>query len=50
MFGIILKDPLHDLAINLIIVLGKFFIHKNKFLKSRPNFYIFHKELCLYFS
>ena len=49
-FGTIVKDPVHDLAINSIIILGKFFIHKNRFLKSRPNFYVFHKELCLYFS
>ena len=50
LFGIFVKDPTHDLAINTIIILGKFFIHKNRFMKLKPNCYVFHKELCHYFS
>ena len=38
------------MAINTIIILAKFFIHKNKFKKSKPIFYVFHKELSQYFS
>ncbi len=49
LFGLFLKDETHDLAINTIIILGKFFLHKNRFLKILPNFYVFHKELCHYF-
>ena len=26
------------------------FIHKNRCMKSKPNFYVFHKELCHYVS
>lgn len=42
-FGI-MKDETHDLAINTIIILGKFFLHKNRFLKTLPNFYLFHTK------
>ncbi len=44
--GLFLKDETHGLAINTIIILGKLFMHKNRFLKILPNFYAFHKELC----
>ncbi len=46
LFGLFLKDETHDLAINTIIILGKFFLHKNRFLKILPNFYIYHKEIA----
>ncbi len=39
----------HDFAINTIIILGKFFLHKKRFLKIIPHFYVFHKELCHHF-
>ena len=50
LYGVCVQDSSHDLVINTIIILGKFFIHKNKFSKSKPIFSVFHKELCLYFS
>ena len=49
-FGIVMNNNAHDLAINTLICLGKFFLHKNKYLNAQPKFIIFHKELCLYFS
>jgi len=42
-----MKDETLDLAVNTLIILGKFFLHKNRFLKTLPNFYVFHKELSL---
>lgn len=48
-FGMLMKNEAHDLAVNTFIILGKFFIHKNRFLKTLPNFIFFHKELCHYF-
>ena len=45
-----MKEASHDLAVNTFIILGKFFIYKNRCMKSKPNFYVFHKELCHYFS
>lgn len=33
----------------LIVIFGKFFLHKNSFLKMQPNFSTFHKELSLFF-
>ena len=50
LYGIPVKDPTHDLGINTIIILAKFFIHKKKFMKTKPQIYVFHKELCHYFS
>ena len=50
LYGFIIKNSGHDLCINTITVLGKFFIHKNRFLKCKPNFHAFHNELCLFFS
>lgn len=50
LFGIFVKDGTHDFAINSLIILGKFFIHKNRFQRTIPRFRIFHKELCNYFS
>lgn len=46
LFSLFLKDETHELAINTIFILGKFFLQKNIFLKILPNFYIFLKELC----
>lgn len=50
LYGIPVKDPTHDLGINTIIILANFFIHKNKFMKTKTQIYVFHKELCHYFS
>lgn len=50
LFGFIINNTLYDLSINSILILGKYFLHKNRFLKCKPLFNVFHKELCLYFS
>ncbi len=47
-FCMFTKNALHDLAINTALILGKFFIHKNRVLKTQPNFFVFHKGLCHY--
>ncbi|XP_013856001.1 uncharacterized protein LOC106511813 [Austrofundulus limnaeus] len=49
-FGFIIDNSVNNLTINSIVILGKFFVHKNRFLKTKPNFVAFHKELCLFFS
>lgn len=49
-FGIFMNDGTHSTSINTFIILGKIFLHKNRFLNAQLNFFIFHKELCLYFS
>lgn len=46
--GLSAKYASHDMINNSTIILGKFFIHKNRYLKSRPNFSVLHKERCHY--
>jgi len=43
-----MKDETIDLAVKThLLFLGIFFLHKNRFLKTLPNFYVFHKDLSL---
>ncbi len=52
LFCLFLKVVKHDLAINtiIIIIIGKSFLHKNRFLKILKNVsWLFHKELSLGF-
>lgn len=49
-FGTIQKEKKFENILNIIIILGKFYIHKCRFLKTRPAFVHFHRELCLFFS
>ncbi len=51
LFCLFFKDVKHDLAINtIIIIIGKSFLHKNRFLKILKNVsWLFHKELSLGF-
>uniref|UniRef100_A0A669EBX3 Reverse transcriptase domain-containing protein n=1 Tax=Oreochromis niloticus TaxID=8128 RepID=A0A669EBX3_ORENI len=50
MFGSLRKEKKLENVLNVIIIMGKFFIHKCHFLKTKPSFFTFHKELCLFFS
>lgn len=49
-FGTLLKDRHFEDILNVIIIMGKFFIHKCRFLKTKPSFFTFHKELSFFFS
>uniref|UniRef100_A0A3B3IJR3 Reverse transcriptase domain-containing protein n=1 Tax=Oryzias latipes TaxID=8090 RepID=A0A3B3IJR3_ORYLA len=49
-FGFILENKNTELILNVVIILGKFYIHKCRFLKIKPFFSTFHKELCSFFS
>lgn len=37
-------------AINLVIILTKFHIHKAKYSNQKPAFLVFHKEFTMYLS
>ncbi len=37
-----------DFLVNSILMMGKFYIHKSKYLKVKPDFCAFHKEFVLY--
>lgn len=53
LFGFVKNDAPADkeyFLINLILILAKFYIHKCKFAKVKPLFYVFMKELKLYFK
>uniref|UniRef100_A0A3B3D2N2 Reverse transcriptase domain-containing protein n=1 Tax=Oryzias melastigma TaxID=30732 RepID=A0A3B3D2N2_ORYME len=49
-FGFILENKTTEFILDVIIILGKFYIHKCRFMKTKPSFFTFHKELCLFFS
>ncbi|XP_023816074.1 uncharacterized protein LOC111948249 [Oryzias latipes] len=49
-FGFILENRNTELILNVVIILGKFYIHKCRFLKIKPYFSTFHRELCSFFS
>ncbi len=37
-----------DFLVNNILVLVRFYIHKSKYFKAKPSFYVFHNELISY--
>ncbi len=37
-----------DFLVNSILMMGKFYIHKLKYLKVKPTFCAFHNEFVLY--
>ncbi len=43
-------DPRHCTKCSLIIIPVKYFVHKNKYLKTQPNFNMFYKEFGHYLS
>ncbi len=47
-FGMILPDKNDELSCNVILCLAKFFIHKNKVMRSSPRFAVFINEIKLY--
>ena len=47
-FGMILQNKNDELCCNLILCLAKFFIHKNRVMKSSPKFIVFMNEFKLY--
>uniref|UniRef100_A0A3B3H9P1 Reverse transcriptase domain-containing protein n=1 Tax=Oryzias latipes TaxID=8090 RepID=A0A3B3H9P1_ORYLA len=50
LFGVVSGDNLFDLTFNTLLISGKFFIHKCRFLKNKPLFNTFFKEISLYFK
>lgn len=50
LYGFVINNFLLDMLVNVVVILGKFFIHKCRFLKCKPVFYVFHKEMSLFFS
>jgi len=50
MFGILLNEKRNEFLVNVMLILGKFFIHKSKCMKTKPYFSVFKKELiCNFF-
>ncbi len=49
-FGVILEDPKLEFLFNNLLILGKHYIHKCKFMKTNPQFLFFLKELSILFN
>jgi len=51
-FGDSMKvDPFHSkFVLNLLLFLAKFYIHKCKFSKKTPSFFIFKKDIDMYLN
>lgn len=52
-FGVFASDGIGKdqlFAINLVILLTKFHIHKAKYSNQKPTFLVFHKEFIMYLS
>lgn len=53
LFGFYIKDNIlmdASFCINLLLFIGKFHIHKCKFMKSKPHFNFFKEELKMYLN
>ncbi|KAF7643665.1 hypothetical protein LDENG_00235560, partial [Lucifuga dentata] len=47
-FGLSVINKKDEFLINNIVILGKFYIHKSKYMKVKPRFCVFHNEFLLY--
>ncbi len=46
--GLVLNNSKDDFLVNSILMMGKFDIHKSRYLKVKPAFCAFHNEFVLY--
>lgn len=50
MFGMLLDEKKNEFFINVMLILGKFFIHKCKCMKTKPYFSVFKRDfICNFF-
>lgn len=47
-YGLVTDNYKDDFLVNNILILGKFFIHKSKYMKVKPRFGVFHNEFLSY--
>jgi len=47
-YGLTLDNKENGLLVNTILILGKFYIHKWKYMKVKPKFCVFHNEFVSY--
>ncbi len=47
-YGLIMDNNEWDFLVNNILILGKFYIHKCKYMKVKPRFNVFHNEFLSY--
>ncbi len=46
--GLVLNNSKDDFLVNSILMMGKYYIHKSRYLKVKPAFCAFHNEFVLY--
>ncbi len=46
--GLVLNNSKDDFLVNSILMMGKSYIHKSRYLKVKPAFCAFHNEFVLY--
>ncbi len=47
-YGLVMNNSKDAFLVNSILMMGKFYIHKSKYLKVKPAFCAFHNEFVLY--